>query len=448
MPPSRSIGVWALIGLMLNNMIGSGIFGVPGELARLLGRASPAACVIAGLAIAVIVACFVEVGSQFSESGGPYLYVRTAFGRLFGIQVAWFTALAPLAAASAQATLFATYLAGFVPAAGAGAGRAATIIGVVALPVIANLIGVRTGKGLSSLLVVAKLLPLAALIVAGIAFFASRTAPPVPMPTTLAPIDSSVWLTAVLIAVFSYGGFENALAATGEVRDPRRFVPLALVASLVLCMLINALIQWVTSRALEGATGALDRPLAAAGSVVMGSAGATLISAAALVSTAGAISATVLAVPRLLAALGERGDLPQMLARGREGGAPVLATLTVAAIVVVLGVSGTFKWALAVTAGSMTIFAGAVCAALPRLRVLQPHAAAVRVPGGSALAVVGIIVSALLLLQLQPGEAAPIGITIAIALLNWWLVRRRDSTAKKTEIGDLTSGTRPRPRGR
>ena len=108
MPSSRSIGVWALIGLMLNNMIGSGIFGVPGELASMLGRLSPVACILAGLGMAIIIACFVEVGSQFSESGGPYLYVRTAFGRLLGIQVAWFTALTPVAAAAAQATLFAT----------------------------------------------------------------------------------------------------------------------------------------------------------------------------------------------------------------------------------------------------------------------------------------------------------------------------------------------------
>src|SRR5262245_12076524 len=270
MPSSRSIGVWALIGLMLNNMIGSGIFGVPGELVRLLGRASPVACVIAGLAIAVIIACFVEVGSQFSESGGPYLYVRTAFGRLLGIQVAWFTVLAPIAAAGAQATLFATYLAVFFPSAAAGTGRAAAIVVVVALPVIANLIGVTMGKGLSSLLVVAKLLPLAALIVAGIVFIGSSgsaaapkpmavapvaaapmvAAPMVAAPMTAAPIDSGIWLTAVLIAVFSYGGFENALAVTGEVRDPRRLVPLALAASLVLCILVNALVQWVTSRAL------------------------------------------------------------------------------------------------------------------------------------------------------------------------------------------------------
>jgi APA family basic amino acid/polyamine antiporter len=157
----------------------------------------------------------------------------------------------------------------------------------------------------------------------------------------------------------------------------------------------------------------------------MGPTGATLISLAALISTAGAISVTVLAVPRLLAALGERGDLPAMFARAREDGPPVLATLIVAVIVVALAVSGTFKWALAVTAGSMTIFAGAVCAALPRLRVLQPSAVTIRVPGGPALAVVGVVVSALLLLQLKSSEIAPIVVTIVVALANWSLVRRR-----------------------
>jgi amino acid transporter len=58
---------------MINSIIGSGIFGVPGELLRLLGSASPLAFLLAGLTIGVIVACFVEVGSQFSGAGGPYL---------------------------------------------------------------------------------------------------------------------------------------------------------------------------------------------------------------------------------------------------------------------------------------------------------------------------------------------------------------------------------------
>lgn len=428
MPPSRSIGRWALTGLMVNSIIGSGIFGVPGELWRLLGAASPLACVLAGLFIGVIVACFVEVGSQFSESGGPYLYVRTAFGRLPGIVVAWFTALTPVAAAAAQATLFVSYLAGFYPAVDSGMARAMVIVGVIALPVVANLIGVRTGKRLSSLLVIAKLAPLLLLIIAGLLFMRHPAA--VAMTATPPTASASLWFSAILLAVFNVGGFENALAATGDVREPRSSVPFALTASLVLCIVINALIQWVTTAALTGTT-VSDRPLATVAAVVLGPWGATLVGVAALISTSGAISATVLAVPRLLAALGERGDLPAAFARVRpSGGAPVIATLTVATIVVLLGVTGTFKWALAVTAGSMTFFGGAVCAALPRLRALQPQAARVRLPAGRAVAAVGVAFSLLLLLQLEPAEAAPIAVTMAVAFLNWLLVRGRPAARR------------------
>jgi APA family basic amino acid/polyamine antiporter len=85
----RSIGRWAMTGLVLNCIMGSGIFGLPGELIRLLGRASPIAMLIGALVMAVIMAVITEVSSQFSEAGGPYLYVRTAFGPFFGVQVGW-----------------------------------------------------------------------------------------------------------------------------------------------------------------------------------------------------------------------------------------------------------------------------------------------------------------------------------------------------------------------
>jgi basic amino acid/polyamine antiporter, APA family len=419
----RSIGRWALTGLMINSIIGSGIFGVPGELLRLLGPASPVAFLLAGLAIGVIVACFVEVGSQFSEAGGPYLYVRTAFGRFLGIQVAWFTALAPMAAAAAQANLFVSYLAGFAPSMGSGISRSLVITGLISLPVIANLFGARGGKSLSNILVVAKLSPLLILIVAGLLYTGYPTEHR--ETTALATPGLSLWFSAVLLAVFSFGGFENALAATGDVKEPSRTVPFALAASLVVCVIIYTLIQLVTAMALDD-TNVASRPLAAAASIVLGPRGAMFVGVAAMISTSGAVSATVLVVPRLLAALSQGGDMPAFFARVHtNSGAPVIATMTIAALIVLLGITGTFKWALAVTSGSMMIMAGAVCASLPRLRISQPQAAAVRVPGGGVLAVMGVGLSVLLLLQLEPKEAAPITITMVIAAVNWILVKGR-----------------------
>jgi amino acid transporter len=83
----RSIGRWTLTALMINCIIGSGIFGVPEPLMASVGRASPIAMIVAGLCMCIIVACFAEVGSQFSEPGGVYLYARTAFGRFAGLQL-------------------------------------------------------------------------------------------------------------------------------------------------------------------------------------------------------------------------------------------------------------------------------------------------------------------------------------------------------------------------
>jgi basic amino acid/polyamine antiporter, APA family len=86
----RSMGRWTMTALVINCIIGGGIFGLPGELTHLLGRASPFAMILAALGMSVIVSCFAEVASQFSEPGGAYLYVRTAFGRFAGMQISWF----------------------------------------------------------------------------------------------------------------------------------------------------------------------------------------------------------------------------------------------------------------------------------------------------------------------------------------------------------------------
>src|SRR3974390_2275331 len=74
---TRTIGRWSLTALIINSIIGSGIFGVPGVLMATTGRASPVVMLVAGLLMAVILFCYAEVGSQFSEAGGVYLYART-----------------------------------------------------------------------------------------------------------------------------------------------------------------------------------------------------------------------------------------------------------------------------------------------------------------------------------------------------------------------------------
>src|SRR5215467_10970245 len=102
----RAIGRWSMVALAVNSIVGSGIFGLPAPVAGFVGRASPYAVLLAGAGMAVIVACYAEVASQFTETGGTYLYLRRAFGRLAGLEVGWLTLLSRLTAVAAAVNLF------------------------------------------------------------------------------------------------------------------------------------------------------------------------------------------------------------------------------------------------------------------------------------------------------------------------------------------------------
>src|SRR4029077_17574639 len=95
----RTIGRWSLAALMVNSIIGSGIFGLPSIVSRQVGPAAPIAWLLAGAFNAVIMVCFAEVASRFNQTGGPYLSARAAFGRFMGIWMGWLALLGPLAAA-------------------------------------------------------------------------------------------------------------------------------------------------------------------------------------------------------------------------------------------------------------------------------------------------------------------------------------------------------------
>jgi len=147
----RSIGRWSLAALMVNIIVGSGIFGLPSKVASLTGRQSPIAFLIAAAGIAVIAACFAEVASRFRESGGPYLYTRVAFGRLVGLQTGWLNWLSRLASSAANANLLPDYLAEFWPRVREPFPRVVAITLLLAVLTAINVRGVKMGRALGRL---------------------------------------------------------------------------------------------------------------------------------------------------------------------------------------------------------------------------------------------------------------------------------------------------------
>jgi basic amino acid/polyamine antiporter, APA family len=422
MPLLRSVGRWGMIALMVNCVIGSGIFGIPGELIAILGRASPLAMLAAGLGMTVIVLCFAEVAAQFPESGGPYLYVRTAFGRFPGMQVGWFNWLAAVGGAAANTSLFAIYFAGFVPWAAQGWQRAVAITGFVAVPTMVNYIGVQKGSKLSGVLAAIKLLALGLLIFLGLVHF-SQHSEPVHVLEFTAP-GWRAWLDALLVTAFAYGGFENAVMPVGEVENPQRTIPFSLSAAMLICVAVYVLVQFVTVATIGTVPSA--RPLAALATVLIGGGGATFIGIAVMVSTYGNVSAHILSGPRLIYSLAAHREFPAVLGKVHSRfNTPHVAIALFGAFVWLLALTGTFRWILALTAASLMIVYGSTCATLVPLRRRRPNARAFRLPFGRAFAMTGVVFALALVTRVEHRQALLMSITAMIATVNWWWTKKQ-----------------------
>jgi APA family basic amino acid/polyamine antiporter len=406
---------------MVNCIIGSGVFGLPAVLAGLLGRASVLAVILAAIGMGVIMACFAEVTSRFTETGGPYLYAREAFGRFMGIQVAWLVWFVRLTACAANANLFVVYLAEFWPQAVQPFARLGLLTALIGILALINFRGVRTGTTVSTSFTIAKLASLGLVAVAGVVYliathrFATHT--------VLSPQPND-WARAMVLLIFAYGGFEAALIAAGEARNPRRDMPFGLFAGLITCTVIYGLIQWVVVGVLPD-PGHSQRPLADVARIVLGNSGAALVAAGALFSIYGYLSGNLLATPRITFALAELGDFPAFFGFvHRRFRTPYTSISIFALLVWLLALFGSFAGNATLSAGSRLFYYGVVCAALPALRRKQKTPAMFRLPGGTVWSVLGVLICVALLTRIEYNKSLILLAAVAVALLNWLFVRR------------------------
>jgi APA family basic amino acid/polyamine antiporter len=415
----RAIGRWSLTGLVLNAIIGGGIFGVPSVAASFVGAASPIAYLFAAVGVGVIMACFAEVASRFRQAGGPYIYAREAFGRFAGIEIAWLAWLVRLTAAAANSNLFVIYLAEFWPHATDRWPRLAILTFLIGLLAAVNYRGVKSGARFSDVFVVAKLLPLFGFAAVGLFFVRGDL-------LTSQPVEpTGAWLDAVLVLIYAFGGFEAALIPMSEAKDPRRDAPFALLTSLVVTTVLFTLIQVVVVGVLRTPAQS-DRPLATAADAFLGPTGGGLIALGALISLFGYMSSMMVNNPRLTFALAEGGDFPHILAAvHRKFRTPHVSIVFFALLAWILAVAGTFRWNLTLSAVARLFTYASTCAAIPVLRRKRPSEPAFLLPAGNAFAFLGIAFSVVLATRMGRGELAVIVVTGAIALANWLWVRRK-----------------------
>ncbi len=417
----RAIGRWSLAALVVNSVVGSGVFGLPAPMAKLAGTASPWIVVLAGAAIGVIMACFAEVASRFTEAGGPYLYSRVAFGQLIGIEVGWLFWLTRIAAPAANMDLFATYLAEFWPRASAPVPRFFVLTLLIGALTVINLRGVKAGARTSNVFTAAKLIPLGAVAIVGSIYlaFGRKVAG-----GSFSGFGTHSWMGATLLMVFAYGGFDTALIPMGEARNPRRDVVFGLFTALVTCTVLYAAIQWVVIGMLPNPAQSA-RPLAEVARILFGRVGAVLVTIGALVSVVGYLSANVLGVPRITFALAERGDFPKLFAVVHpKTHTPYVSILVFAFLAWLLALFGNFSWNVTLSAVARLLYYALTCAALLALRKKDPSGALFRLPGGTVLAVLGILICIVLLWGVDRSGMAILAATVLIGLVNWLVMRK------------------------
>ena len=409
----RQMGAVGLAAAVFNTVVGAGIFVIPASLARDVGPAAPLAYLACVAAMGAVSLCFAAAGSRVPTSGGPYGYAEAAFGPLVGFVVGVLVWLGAVLAAAGIAAAVVDSLAQLAPVLGHPLPRAAALLAVFAILSIVNIAGVAPGMRLVGGLTVAKLAPLALLlVVAAPHVHRANLAFGPPSPTALG--------RAMILALFAFQGMETALGVSGEVKDPARNVPRGLLAAMGSVALLYIAVQASAQGVLGPALGHAKAPLVETMRAVAPSLAGVIV-VGATISMLGYLASEALSAPRVLFAFARAGFLPQGIGalHGRTH-APYVAILLHAAIALALAVSGSFV-ELAILSSLATVLVYIVgCAAAVRLqrRSTALAGAPLKVRGLELAAGLGILSMAWISIHAALAEA--LGCLAAIALAVAW----------------------------
>jgi basic amino acid/polyamine antiporter, APA family len=308
---NREIGVRSLSLAIINITIGTGIFVIPALISESLGAAAILAYLVCGILIFLIALCFAEVGSKTSASGGSYEYIETAFGPYAGFMSSnlyWLGASVISDGAVANALL--DTLSSFFPILNNEIYRILFFILIFGGLALLNIRNVKNGVRFVEFTAFGKLLPLVLLVLVGSCFIAPHN-----LNWTIEPSLSSIG-SASLLLFFAFMGLETPLCNGGEIKNPKKTVPLGLFYGISGVLILYIAIQLVTQGVLgETIAEHKDAPLAAVSGIVFGKIGVTLIIITTAISMLGALGGGILSVPRVLFASARDGLFPKFLAQ-------------------------------------------------------------------------------------------------------------------------------------
>lgn len=339
-PPkfSRSMNLFDIVCLGINGIVGAGIFLLPGQIAAQVGSFSIFVFIFCGFLCFAIALCFAEMGGIYQKTGGTYLYARDTFGPLIGFMVGWMVWLSTVIGWAAMARGFLLYLGYFIPSLTEnGFGELIVVILIIMLSTL-NFFGVKIGASTINFFTVSKLVPLFVFITFGFQHIE------VPSLSHVFNFDIRNIGEAMVIALFAYTGFEHMPVPAGEMKKPKRDIPVAFFLVIMGTTLIYTLIQIVAVGTFSGLAQS-ERPLSDAAHGFLGQKGVILISIGALLAIAGVNAGIALTGPRNLYALSADGFLAKSFSKIHpKTHTPYVAIATNTILTLILFLTGTFQY--------------------------------------------------------------------------------------------------------
>ncbi|MBP2623972.1 APC family permease [Streptococcus oricebi] len=383
----------------INAVIGSGIFLLPQNIYKGLGPASLAVMLGTAILVILLAVCLAETAGYFDKNGGALQYSKAAFGDFVGFNVGFLGWAVTIIAWSAMAAGFAKiFIITFPSFEGYNLPISITLVVLLSLM---NIAGLKTSKFFTLTATVAKLVPIIAFSACALFFIKGGIDKGNFTPfLQLEPggnLFKSIANTAVYI-FYGFIGFETMSIVAGEMRNPKKNVPRALLGSISIVSIFYMLIIGGTIAMLGSRIMQTDRSVQDAFVEMVGPAGSWVISIGMLISILGLNIGESIMVPRFGAAIADEGLLPKKIAETNDKNAPVLAIIISGVLAIALLLSGSFE-TLATFSVVFRFFQYIPTAlAVIALRKKYPDRKVVfRVPFGPVIPVIAIIISALMI---------------------------------------------------
>jgi len=417
----RNLGLWGIWMLVVNGLIGAGIFGLPSGAAALAGEYSVLVYAFCALLILPIILCFAELGSYFRGTGGPIRYGTLAFGPFVGFQGGWLYYLARLISFSANTVLLTDSIAYFIEGAGTGTGRiislAVICIGLSVINVLGSVESIRS----MTLFTVIKFAVLILLPLGGFILLGSEVIPSFESPI---PPAQDLGATALLL-IYAFVGFEGAVVPAGEAKRPERDMPLGLLLGLAVVAVLYMLIQLVSQAAVPDLANS-KTPLLDVSASLFGTTGAILLMVGVAASVLANLVSSMFSATRVTYALSLEKSLPRWFGEVHS------RYLTPANSVVFFGVAafllaafGSFTVLAAMTVLSRLFLYGMSCAAIPRLRPQFRGEGRFILRGGYSIPILGIAACVWLMLQVSERSIWMTAIFVGIGSLLFWIGKKQ-----------------------